>query len=177
LATLGNDWRLSASGSRTQYGNYDYLKEVEAEIAAFHNAETAWVCHSGFFANVSVLEAVALPGDAILWDELSHASTAVGLRVSVAAHKLSFQHNNPDALRDVLISLKTDDAAFARGDRSVLICVESVYSMEGDICPLREMVAVAKEVFPAGNAQFIIDEAHSNGIIGPNGAGLVSIIS
>jgi 8-amino-7-oxononanoate synthase len=51
--------------------------------------------------------------------------------------------------------------------------VESIYSMEGDICPLREMVAVAKEVFPAGNAQFIVDEAHSNGIIGPSGAGLV----
>lgn len=174
LGSLGDDWRLSASGSRTQYGNYDYLRQVEDEIAAFHNAETAWVCHSGFFANISVLEAVALPGDAIVWDELSHASTVVGLRVSVAAHKLSFQHNNPDALRDVLTRLKTDDPAFARGDRSVLICVESVYSMEGDICPLREMVAVAKEVFPTGNAQFIIDEAHSNGIIGPDGAGLVS---
>lgn len=174
LASLGDDWRLSASGSRTQYGNYDYLKQVEAEIAAFHKAETAWLCHSGFFANISVLEAVALPGDAIVWDELSHASTVVGLRVTMAAHKLSFQHNNPDALRDVLTRLKNDEPAFARGDKSVLICVESVYSMEGDICPLREMVAVAKEVFPAGNAQFIIDEAHSNGVIGPNGAGLVS---
>lgn len=174
LASLGEDWRLSASGSRTQYGNYDYLRQVETEIAAFHNAETAWVCHAGFFANISVLEAVALPGDAIVWDELSHASTIVGLRVSVAAHKLSFQHNSPDSLRDVLTRLKTDDNAFARGDKSVLICVESIYSMEGDICPLREMVAVAKEVFPLGNAQFIIDEAHSNGVIGPNGAGLVS---
>lgn len=174
LASLGDDWRLSASGSRTQYGNYDYLRLVEEEIAAFHKAETAWVCHAGFFANISVLEAVALPGDAIVYDELSHASTMVGLRVSVAAHKLSFQHNNPDALRDVLTRLKLDDPAFASGERSVLICVESVYSMEGDICPLVELVAVAKEVFPAGNAQFIIDEAHSNGVIGPNGAGLVS---
>ncbi|CAA9966683.1 Pyridoxal phosphate-dependent transferase major domain [Pyrenophora teres f. maculata] len=176
LASLGDDWRLSASGSRTQYGNYEYLRSAEAEIAAFHKAETAWICHSGFFANVSVLEAVALPGDAIVWDELSHASTVVGLRVSVAAHKLSFQHNNPDALRDVLIRLKTEDPAFARAERSVLICVESVYSMEGDICLLRELVAVAKEVFPAGNAQFIIDEAHSNGIIGPMGAGLVQML-
>ncbi|KAF2462909.1 8-amino-7-oxononanoate synthase [Lindgomyces ingoldianus] len=176
LASLGNDWRLSASGSRTQYGNYDYLRQVEAEIAAFHGAETAWVCHSGFFANISVLEAVALPGDAIVWDELSHASTVVGLRVTVAAHKLPFQHNNPDALREVLTRLKTEDPAFARGDRSVLICVESIYSMEGDMCPLREMVAVAKDMFPTGNAQFVIDEAHSNGIIGPNGAGLVQVL-
>lgn len=173
LARCG-DFRLSASGSRTQYGNYDYLLEVEREIAAFHKAETAWICHSGFFANVSVLEAVALPGDAIVWDELSHSSTGVGLKVSVAAHKLPFKHNSPDSLREVLTSLKTSDSAFARGDKSILICVESVYSMEGDICPLKEMVAVAKEILPTGNAQFIIDEAHSNGVLGPNGVGLAS---
>jgi 8-amino-7-oxononanoate synthase len=174
FASLGDDFRLSASGSRTQFGNYDYLQQVEREIAAFHKVETAWVCHAGFFANVSVLEAIALPGDAIVWDELSHASTAVGLRVSVAAHKLPFKHNSPDDLRNVLTRLRTEDDAFARGDKSVLICVESVYSMEGDICPLREMVQVAKEVFPAGSAQFIVDEAHSSGVLGPKGAGLVS---
>lgn len=174
LASLGDDFRLSASGSRTQFGNYEYLRKVEREIAAFHNAETAWVCHAGFFANVSALEAVALPGDAIVWDELSHASTAVGLRVSVAAHKIPFKHNSPDDLRNVLTRLRTEDAAFSRGDKSILICVESVYSMEGDICPLREMVQVAKEVFPSGSAQFIIDEAHSSGVLGPKGSGLVS---
>jgi 8-amino-7-oxononanoate synthase len=173
LARCG-DFRLSASGSRTQYGNYDYLLEVEREIAAFHGAETAWICHSGFFANVGVLEAIPLPGDAIVWDELSHASTGLGLKVSVAAHKFSFQHNSPDSLRDVLTSLKTSDPAFATGSKSILICVESVYSMEGDICPLKELVGVAKELFPAGNAQFIVDEAHSSGVLGPKGAGLVS---
>ncbi|KAJ8130649.1 hypothetical protein O1611_g2978 [Lasiodiplodia mahajangana] len=175
LASCG-DFRLSASGSRTQYGNYDYLLEVEREIAEFHNAETAWICHSGFFANVGVLEAIPLPGDAIVWDELSHASTVLGLKVTVAAHNISFKHNSPDSLRDVLTSLKNSDAAFATGAKSILICVESVYSMEGDICPLKDLVATAKELFPAGNAQFIIDEAHSSGVLGPKGAGLVQLL-
>ncbi|KAJ5496619.1 8-amino-7-oxononanoate synthase [Penicillium fimorum] len=175
LASRG-DFRLSASGSRTQYGNYDYLLEVEREVAAFHRAETAWICHSGLLANMAVLEAVPLPGDAIVWDELSHASTSLGLKLSVAAHKISFQHNNIDSLRDVLSSLKETDPAFKTGGKSVLICIESVYSMEGDICPLREFVELAKELFPAGNAQFVIDEAHSSGVLGANGAGLVQLL-
>lgn len=175
LAARG-DFRLSASGSRTQYGNYDYLLEVEREVAAFHHAETAWICHSGMLANMGVLEAVPLPGDAIVWDELSHASTNLGLKLSVAAHKVSFRHNDGEDLRDVLTALLEGDVAFRTGHKSVLICVESVYSMEGDICPLVEFVELAKELFPAGNAQFIIDEAHSSGVLGPKGTGLVSLL-
>ncbi|KAF9694069.1 hypothetical protein EKO04_007725 [Ascochyta lentis] len=175
LARCG-DFRLSASGSRVQYGNYEYILEVEREIAAFHGAETAWICHSGFYANIGVLEAIALPGDAIVFDEFSHASTGVGMKVSVAAHKISFQHNSADSLRDVLTSLRNMDPGFTTGEKSILICVESLYSMEGDLCPLKELVGVAKEVFPNGSAQFIIDEAHSNGVIGPNGGGLVQLL-
>ena len=124
MATLG-DYKLSASGSRLQYGNYDYLLEVEKEIAAFHGSETAWICHSGFFANVGVLEAVPLPGDAVVWDELSHASTGLGLKVSQAAHKISFKHNSPDSLREVLNSLKSMDSAFATGGKSILVRIIS----------------------------------------------------
>lgn len=169
-------FELSASGSRVQYGNYDYLLEVEREIAAFHGAETAFICHSGFFANVGVLEGVPQPGDAIVMDEFSHSSTRLGLKVTLAAHKLEFKHNSLDSFREVLTSLKSTDRGFATGDKSILICVESIYSMEGDICPLREMVDIAKELYPAGNAQFVIDEAHSTGVLGPNGAGLVSML-
>ncbi|KAJ0116902.1 aminotransferase class I II [Diaporthe amygdali] len=175
LAECG-DFRLSASGSRTQYGNYDYLNVAESEIAAFHNSETAWICHSGFLANMAVLESVPLSGDAIVWDEFSHASTSLGIKLSSAAHKLSFQHNSVDSLRDVLTSLRDGDGGFRSGAKSVLICVESIYSMDGDICPLAEFVALAKELFPAGNAQFIMDEAHSSGVLGPNGAGLVQAL-
>lgn len=125
---------------------------------------------------MAVLEAVPLPGDAIVWDELSHASTNLGIKLSVAAHKVSFQHNSVDSLREVLSSLKDTDAGFRTGEKSILVCIESVYSMEGDICPLKEFVDLVKELFPAGNARFVIDEAHSSGILGHNGAGLVSLL-
>ncbi|KAK2828963.1 hypothetical protein FQN49_007231 [Arthroderma sp. PD_2] len=171
-----SDFRLSASGSRVQYGNYDYLLEVEREIATFHRAETAWIAHSGFFANVGVLEAIPFLGDAIIYDELSHASTHLGIKVSIATRKIPFKHNSAESLRDVLTSLRDSDSAFISGEQSILICVESIYSMEGDICPLVEFVEITKELFPAGNAQFIVDEAHSSGVLGPKGAGLVQML-
>lgn len=167
---------LAAAGSRIQYGNYEYLNQVEEEIAKFHNVETVYITQSGFAANVAVLSGVPLPGDAIIYDELVHASTHEGLHLSLAAHKLPFAHNDPDALRDVLISLKNTHPAFEQGTRSVLICVETIYSMDGDMCLLEELLGVAKEEFPLGNAQFLVDEAHSLGVLGTNGKGLVSLL-
>ncbi|RYP77604.1 hypothetical protein DL769_003377 [Monosporascus sp. CRB-8-3] len=167
---------LAASGSRIQYGNYSYLNEVEQEIAEFHGVETVYITQSGFAANVGILSGVPLPGDAILYDELVHASTHEGLHLSLAEHKLPFSHNNPDALREVLVSLKGTQPAFAEGTRSVLICVESIYSMDGDVCLLEDLLQVTREEFPLGNAQFVVDEAHSLGVIGNKGRGLVSML-
>src|SRR5687767_8781306 len=62
------------------------------------------------------------------------------------------------------------------GTRCILVAVESVYSMDGDVCPLRELVDIAKEVCPKGNIEFIIDEAHGTGVVGPRGAGLVNAL-
>ncbi|KAI6083377.1 8-amino-7-oxononanoate synthase [Hypoxylon rubiginosum] len=178
LAEVANhpDFDLSSSGSRVQYGNYSYLNQVEQEIADFHGSEIVYITQSGFAANVAVLSGVPLPGDAVVYDELVHASTHEGLHLSLAAHKLPFRHNDPDALREVLISLKSTQPLFASGSQSVLICVESVYSMDGDVCLLEELLQVSKEVFPLGNAQFLVDEAHSLGTIGPSGKGLVSLL-
>jgi 8-amino-7-oxononanoate synthase len=168
-----DNYELSAAGSRVQYGNYDYLIEVEKEIAKFHGAETALIAHSGFMANAGCMMAVPLPGDAIVYDDSVHASCHDGMKLSLASTQVSFKHSDPDSLREVLSSLKESNTAFAAGTSSILIAVESTYSMNGDICPLDELVQVAKELFPLGNAQFIIDEAHSSGVIGPKGAGLV----
>ncbi|KAF1974179.1 8-amino-7-oxononanoate synthase [Bimuria novae-zelandiae CBS 107.79] len=145
---LQGNYLHSAAGSRTQYANYEYLLDVEKEVARVHNAKTTWIYHSGFFANVGALESVALPGDAIVYEELVHASTHQGMSISSAACKLPFRHNDPTSLRD-----------------SIIICVESSYNINGDICPLKECVEVAKELFPLGYAQFIIGEAHSMGVL------------
>ncbi|KAJ4318040.1 hypothetical protein N0V94_004641 [Neodidymelliopsis sp. IMI 364377] len=170
------NFRLSASGSRIQYGNYDYLIQKEQEIAEFHGAETAYIAHSGYMANAGTVAAVPLPGDAIVYDDAVHASTHEGMKLSLASHRLAFRHNDPDSLHEVLSSLKDSHPAFGAGKCSILIAVESIYSMDGDIAPLEELVQVAKELFPLGNAQFIIDEAHSNGVIGPKGRGLVNML-
>lgn len=170
------DFDLGAGGSRIQYGNYDYLNEVEQEIAAFHNVETVYITQSGFAANVGVLSGVLLPGDAIVYDELVHASSHEGFHLSLAEHKLPFRHNDPDALRDVLVRLKDTQAEFRAGTRSILVCLESIYSMDGDVCALEEMTQIVKEEFPLGNAQLLVDEAHSLGVIGENGRGLVSLL-
>lgn len=152
------------------------MNRVEQEIADFYKAETAYIAHSGWLANVGVLGAVPLPGDAIVYDEFVHASSHEGMKISVAAHRLSFRHKDVDSLRSVLASLQQRHAEFRTGTRSILILVESIYSMDGDVCPLQEMVATVKEMFPSGNAQFVIDEAHSTGVIGPRGAGLVAAL-
>lgn len=169
-------FELGASGSRAQYGNYSYINHVEQEIAEFHGAETAYIAPSTYVANMAVLASVPLPGDAIVYDELIHASSHEGFRLSLAEHTKAFRHNDPDGLREVLSQLKKDHPGFESGTRSVLICVESIYSMDGDLCELQELVQTAEEEFPLGNAQFIMDEAHSAGVIGENGRGLVSML-
>ena len=170
------DFHLGAAGSRSQYGNYDYLNEVEQEIADFHGAESAYITATGFLANVAALSGVPQPGDAIVYDELVHASCHEGFHLSLAEHKLFFRHNDPDALREVLIKLKKMQPAFQDATRSILLCVESIYGMDGDECPLQELVDVLKQEFPLGNAQILVDEAHSLGIIGERGKGLVSML-
>ncbi|KAI1859875.1 hypothetical protein JX265_010324 [Neoarthrinium moseri] len=173
---LHPDFELGASGSRAQYGNYTYINQVEQEIADFHGAETAFITPSTYAANLGVLSSVPLPGDAIVYDELIHASSHEGFRLSLAEQTVPFSHNDPEGLREVLVRLKKEQPAFEAGSRSVLICVESIYSMDGDICQLQDLVRTAEEEFPLGNAQFIMDEAHSIGVIGDKGRGLVSML-
>ncbi|PNH41552.1 hypothetical protein VD0004_g5606 [Verticillium dahliae] len=165
----GEDWDLSAAGSRLQYGNYSYLIEVEKQVAEFFGSETAFIGHSGFLCNVGIIGAVALPGDCYLYDELVHASTHEGMKLSRASHKVSFAHNDVLSLRTNLKILRDEHPEFKAGTKSILILVESIYSMNGDVCPLKEFVQAAKEIFPLGNAQFVIDEAHCVGVLGPKG--------
>lgn len=170
--------RLGSSGGRVQYGNYECLINAEKEIAAFYKVETAMIIHSSFLANLTVLSAIALPGDAYVYDEFVHASTHEGMAVSKATHKILFKYNDSESLRDVLTQLKEDYFEFRIGSKSVIILIESFYSMDGgDIVPFKELVELVKEEFPLGNAQFVIDEVHSTGIIEGNGVRLTSHFS
>ena len=161
---------VGAGSSRVMDGNYEYLEIVEAEIAQFHGVETGLILGSGFEANLAIFAAIPRPGDAIVYDELVHASTHDGMLHCQAVFRAPFRHNDVNAFRDVLTSIYNSQPLIRQEKRCV---IESLYSMDGDICPLKELVEVAKEIFPGGNVQFLIDEAHSTGVISPNSAGLV----
>lgn len=163
-----------SGGARLMDGNYSYLEQTERIIAQFHGAETALVLGSGYEANGAIWTAIPRPGDVILYDEMVHASTHEGMKNSLAIRHLPFLHNNVEAFRNTLAEVLDSQPLIKQGKRSVIVAVEAIYSMEGDICPLKEFFDAAKEVFVNGESvQFVVDEAHSVGIIGPNGAGLV----
>jgi len=170
------DFALHSGGSRMMGGNYDYLEEVEQEIADFLGAETALMFNSGSNGNVAIYTSIPRPGDAIVYDELVHFSTHTGMAASLATTKVSFRHNDLDAFRNAMSSTMDSQPMIKDGSRSILVSVESVYSMDGDVCPLVEMLEIAREICPKGNFAFIADEAHATGIVGPRGVGLVKLL-
>jgi 8-amino-7-oxononanoate synthase len=159
-ADRGSDSRLStgSSGSRLLSGNYPLIEETEKEIAAFHQSATALLFNSGYDANLGLLSSVPQKGDSVLYDQFCHASIRDGIRLSFA-NAFSFAHNDMDDLQKKLV--------IAGGN--IFIVTESVFSMDGDLCPLEKLVVIAKKY----NAHLIIDEAHATGIIGEKGEGLV----
>ncbi|KAI1382726.1 putative aminotransferase [Hypoxylon trugodes] len=163
-----------AGGSRLLDGFYSYLEATEREIAEFHSAEAGLIVNSGFEANLAVWKAIPRPGDVIVYDSLVHASTHEGLGLSLAMQKVEFLHSETKSFREVLLSVLDSQPLIKQGKRCVLVAVESVYSMDGDVCPLQELIDVADEVFQGqDNIKFFVDEAHSTGVFGPNGSGLV----
>ena len=150
---------LGSTGSRLLSGNSIYAESLERQIANFHKAASALIFNSGFDANYGLLSTLPYKGDTIIYDELVHASIHDGIKAS-RADSVSFRHND---LSDLQAKLST-----AKGLKYVV--TETIFSMDGDIPPLREIAELCK-VYDAG---LIVDEAHATGAIGENGAGLVN---
>ncbi|KAE8207404.1 hypothetical protein CF327_g7352 [Tilletia walkeri] len=189
---------LGSTGSRLLDGNSIEHEQLEHRLANFFQAPSALFFGSGFEANVSIFSALPQPGDLILYDELIHASAHDGMRQSRAGHRVGFRHNDMDDLERVLRSfvevgdntsastsssmsaedeeLQGQRATFAhalrRRQRNVFIAVESVYSMDGDLCPLPSLIALAERWVPRECLHIVVDEAHSTGTYGPQGRGL-----
>lgn len=174
LTELTANQNLGSGGSRLLDGNSTYAERLESEIARFHYSETGLLCNSGFDANVGLFSCLPQPGDYVVYDEFIHASVHDGMRLSRAGKCLAFAHNDVAALREVLETLVREDGKVREGSRNVFIAVEAVYSMDGDVAPLREVVRLKKKLFPRGNGHLIVDEAHSTGVFGPKGRGMVS---
>ena len=135
----------------------------------------ALLFNSGFDANVGFFACIPQPGDFIIYDEYIHASVHDGMRIS-RARCTPFQHNSIEDLEKLLLDLKNERPQLVDGNGSVFIAVESIYSMDGTIAPLADIIRLAESTFPTGNAYVSVDEAHSTGIYGPNGRGLVSLL-
>lgn len=164
---------FASGGSRLLDGNSAYAEDLERFVASFHQAPTALLFNSGYDANVGVLSSIPQPGDLILYDELIHASAHEGMRLSRAGTRKMFAHSSPTGLREVLKSQIDTDPKIENGTRNVLIVIESIYSMDGDVAPIKEFIQVVDELLPLGNGYFIVDEAHATGVFGPRGAGVV----
>ena len=146
------------AGSRFLNGTLDIHLELEKKLADFVGKEDAIIYPTGFQVNLGVVSCVTGREDYILWDELDHASIIDGHRLSFS-QKLKFKHNDMDSLEKQLQKCEPNKVK--------LIVVDGVFSMEGDIANLPEIVRLSKKY----NANIMVDEAHSLGVLGRNGRG------
>ncbi|MHC1566388.1 MAG: 8-amino-7-oxononanoate synthase [Candidatus Syntropharchaeia archaeon] len=151
-----------SGGSRLICGNTELHEKLEERIAKFKKTEAALVFNTGYMANIGVLSCIAREGDVIISDELNHASIVDGCRLSRADVKI-YSHRNTEDLERIL----RDSGEY----RLRLIVTESIFSMDGDIAPLREIADLAEEY----DASLFVDEAHATGVIGKNGRGVVDL--
>lgn len=151
----------SCSGSRFLNGTLDIHIELENKLAQLVGKEAALCYSTGFQVNLGVVSALCGRNDYLILDELDHASIIEGSRLSFSK-VLKFEHNNMASLESKL--------RLCESDRIKLIVVDGIFSMEGDIAKLPEIVRLAEKY----NANIMVDDAHSLGVIGKNGRGTAS---
>lgn len=162
---LGSCNQLASTGSRLLSGNSRDWQEIETEFANFTGAESALYFTSGYGANVGLLSSILQPGDVVFSDALNHASIIDGIRLSRAG-KIIYPHRDLHFLESVL-----QENQKAPGAK--LIVTESVFSMEGDIAPLAEILQLAEKY----DAYLVADEAHALGVFGAEGRGMAAELS
>ena len=162
LRAVQESSRVGATASRLLSGHTEAWRQLEDHFAAFAGAEAALFFSSGYAANLGLLSALVGPDDVVYSDALNHASLIDGMRLS-GARKVIYAHLDLGALEK---SLRQDSGAPWRR----IIITESVFSMNGDVAPLREMASLADKF----GAAIIVDEAHATGVHGPQGRGLAA---
>jgi glycine C-acetyltransferase len=146
---------------RSIAGTMDLHVQLEQRLAQFKGAEDVITFQSGFTANLGTLSALVGKEDVIFSDRLNHASIIDGSRLS-GAKIVPYEHNDPSALED---AIKDNASNFRRA----LIVTDGVFSMDGDIAPLPDLVEVAKKY----DILFMVDDAHGEGVLGKGGRGIV----
>jgi 8-amino-7-oxononanoate synthase len=153
-------WGAGAGASRLISGNMQPHRELETRLAAFKGYERALLFGSGYLANSGTIAALAGPGETVFSDELNHASIIDGCRLA-RAETIVYRHNDVEHLRSLLGESAGSPA---------LIVTDGVFSMDGDVAPLPELLELARR----HGARLMVDEAHATGAIGPGGRGAVA---
>jgi 8-amino-7-oxononanoate synthase len=150
-------WGAGSTGSRLVTGSTDLHAALEADLAAFLGAEAGLVFSSGYLANLGVVTALSGPGTTVVSDALNHASVVDACRLS-RAHVVVTPHRDVAAV-DLALSARTTERA--------VVVTDAVFSVDGDLAPLADLHVVTR----AHGALLVIDEAHSLGVVGPDGSG------
>ncbi len=156
--TILHEFGVGSSGSRLTTGNTDWHQKLEEKIATYKQTEAALLFSSGYLANVGVLSSLPEQGDVILSDALNHASIIDGCRLSKADTVI---YNHVD-MKDLEEKLKETQVYQRR-----FIVTDGVFSMDGTIAPLDQIIALAKHY----HSYVIVDDAHATGVLGENGKG------
>jgi len=157
------EYGCAAGGSRLITGNLAIHEQLEEELASFFGHHSGLVFNTGYMANVGVIPALVGAGDFVVSDALSHASIVDGCRLSRAETRI-FPHGDVAALEATLREVSAPG-------RRVLVAVDGVYSMDGDVAPLAEIVPVARRY----GAMLLLDDAHGTGALGASGRGCAEL--
>ncbi|KAG8448997.1 hypothetical protein GDO86_015890 [Hymenochirus boettgeri] len=163
-----SQYGVGVCSTRQEIGNMDKHEELESLVAKFLGVEAAMTYGMGFATNSMNIPALVGKGCLILSDELNHASLVLGARLSGATIRI-FKHNKMQSLEKLLRDAIVQGPQTHRPWKKILILVEGIYSMEGSIVRLPEVIALKKKY----KAYLYLDEAHSIGAMGPNGRGVV----
>lgn len=156
------EWGVGPGAVRTIAGTLEIHNQLEKELAEFKNVDSTLVVQSGFNANQAVIPTITTKEDAILSDELNHASIIDGVRLS-KAKRYVWKHKDTVSLEEMLI--KADQ----EGARRKLVITDGVFSMDGDLAPLPKITEVCQKY----NALLMVDDAHGEGVLGSHGKGIV----
>jgi len=153
-------WGVGAGASRLVSGNMTIHRRLEERLAEFERAPRCVLFGSGYLANVGIVSALAREGDVVFSDQLNHASIVDGCRLA-GARTFVYRHRDVEHLEWGLAEA---------GGRGSLIVTDGIFSMDGDVAPLAEIVELARRY----DARVMVDEAHATGTFGPGGRGTVA---
>jgi glycine C-acetyltransferase len=162
------DFGAGSGAVRTIAGTMTIHEDLEAALAEFKATEAVLTFQSGFTANTGVIPTITGEQDLIVSDGLNHASIIDGMRLSKAPRKI-YPHKDIAALRAILAEAREHGGVNGLPYRLILVVTDGVFSMDGDIAPLPEIVAAAEEF----GAAVMVDDAHASGVLGRNGRGTV----